>query len=110
MTKYELEISDDMKWKIKSINKLLKIADLELKRSLNVCHICGAYRSSCYCAMNGWRSVEDELPEAHQDVLIFANKPRNHIIIRSFSAEEIKRKMDKDKITHWMPLPNEPDV
>jgi len=56
-----------------------------------------------------WTSVRDKMPESSDDVLAFCPELGVHVLY--FSSGEWWRAMDgtwSPKVTHWMPLPDEP--
>lgn len=59
----------------------------------------------------GWISVKDRLPEAHTNVLFFG---RYGFFIGWYSYLMKKWRSDEygevKEVTHWMPLPNPPEV
>jgi transcriptional regulator with XRE-family HTH domain len=56
---------------------------------------------------DGWISVKDRLPEKDEYVLCFCNIGDGFQAIFHYGKE---RKFDGTAVTHWMPLPNPPEV
>lgn len=59
--------------------------------------------------MSDWISVEDELPYIHQQVLYYDDNNAvmgKHIGICPYSEHNFSI----GKVTHWMPLPDPPEV
>lgn len=64
-----------------------------------------AFRREGAIKNNEWISVEDRLPQKHDEVLVFCDGARQLDFICSSG-----RWYDHDhkKVTHWMPLPEAP--
>lgn len=56
---------------------------------------------------DGWISVKDRLPEKDEYVLCFCNIGDGFQAIFHYGKE---RKFDGTAVTHWMPLPEPPEV
>ena len=67
--------------------------------------------------LNGWISVKDRLPEDDKDVLVYDSRSKE-IIMASYNSDydewstpyDYYYDLDNDKITHWQPLPELPEV
>ena len=67
--------------------------------------------------LNGWISVKDRLPEDDKDVLVYDSGSKE-IIMASYNSDydewstpyDYYYDLDNDKITHWQPLPELPEV
>ena len=68
-------------------------------------------------SLNGWISVKDRLPEDDKDVLVYDSGSKE-IIMASYNSDydewstpyDYYYDLDNDKITHWQPLPELPEV
>lgn len=98
-----------------------------LKRNLNACNP-GTFSERCYQdAINtvthfpavdagpNWISVEDKLPEKSGDYLAFTEKGIFMVlsyseIHRAFNAYDWCENITPIRCTHWMPLPEPPEV
>ena len=52
-----------------------------------------------------WISVNDKLPEDRQDVMVYFSEPRNSIILCLWNEVFLE-----DNATHWMLIPEPPEV
>lgn len=59
----------------------------------------------------GWISVKDALPESGARVLVYI---RGHGMVKPHSTvwtfEDVEREVWEECVTHWMPLPDLPEV
>ena len=64
---------------------------------------CGVIYASQYAPQ--WIKVADRLPEDKQDVMVYFSEPRNSIILCLWNKVFLE-----DNATHWMIVPEPPEV
>ena len=82
-----------------------------------------AENAHCNCCQKGnrWISVEERLPEQEQTVLLVCKNGARFVGFYRFDYDgEVQwkiwtalgsaRKLNKGRVTHWMPLPEPPEV
>lgn len=60
--------------------------------------------------MSEWISVEDRLPTDAKEVLVFTSYKQMWIDIYCIWGDENAPSWGDDNVTHWMPLPEPPEV
>lgn len=108
------------------------MTECHIKGCLNlqtICTDCGRLVCEKVFSSMQWISVQDKLPELYDFVLVFAhnkgtNEPKPISIARIINKQntwdmlgnleegayqDIEYSMDTTDITHWMPLPEEPN-
>ena len=64
--------------------------------------------------MPNWISVEEALPKTHQQVLVVCTNPQNHmqrhVSLCTFNGRGPRMWSGWKTVTHWMPLPELPEV